>query len=609
MKRKIQFLSILMTMAILLTSMLFAVPAFAEGEEATGWDGTVATAFARGSGTETDPYLISSAAELAYLAKFTAENDTKGKYFKVTALEIDLNNQAWAPIGADSDKPFAGIFDGDGVAIKKLSFDKSSGTYLGLFGVVQSGTVKNVTVEATLTNLTKKTFVGALIGFMDNTVTDGGNLLNCNAHVTFNATSDASGDADVGGAIGKLGATSVVENVNVYGTITIAAAKDNLFVGGIAGRVDGNTGNPTIKNCANYANITNGVTGRSATTFAGGIVGATYQSSAENNTLTLTGCVNYGTVSAVTTGAARVGGFVGDMGRSAATNPDYLIFKNCVNMGEVTAPNTTKDSNKQLGSLVGAAEGINIQVTNCFSTTETIPFGEFFKHSKAQNKCTVNGREATKNTAVTVLSGCYVGGISLETLTGARVRIDTTEDGTSGLRFDSKIAKTVYDAIAGMSGVEVELGTVIAPTENLVAVAAARDKIAALEKESTTAAPTYIKVAAKAGAWVNEQYQSESGENYDGNANYFTGAVGRILETNYNRAYSAVAYLTVTVGDWSFTFYANDGVATDGAMNADRSRTVAYVGYMAHEDGTKTPGMYTDAQMTILKKYADAYNK
>ena len=49
----------------------------------TVWDGTVATSFAGGTGTQYDPYLISDGAELAYLAKITNENpaSTSGTYY------------------------------------------------------------------------------------------------------------------------------------------------------------------------------------------------------------------------------------------------------------------------------------------------------------------------------------------------------------------------------------------------------------------------------------------------------------------------------------------------------------------------------------------------
>lgn len=116
------------------------------------WDGTVATGFASGNGTEKDPYIISNAAELAYLASSTynalststaapvsaTETDTAGiynaykdVYFKLTA-DIDLNNKKWLPIGRFGMR-FDGNFDGGGHNIKNL---KITNAYygIGLFG-------------------------------------------------------------------------------------------------------------------------------------------------------------------------------------------------------------------------------------------------------------------------------------------------------------------------------------------------------------------------------------------------------------------------------------------------------------------------------------------
>ncbi len=594
MKRNIQFLSILMAMAVLLTSMVFAVPAFAKGEEATGWDGTVATEFAGGTGKKDDPYLISSAAELAYLATFTATNSaSRDKHFKVTVSEIDLKGKPWTPIGCVSNGGrFRGIFDGNGVVIKGLSLDNIDCQWVGLFGIVQNATIKNVTVYASATTLNaKSTNVGGLVGLLsaDNPNT----LSNCNVHVNFVVSPTA--ETYLGAAVGYMRAASLIENVNTFGKISVDSSAE-VNVGGIVGRVNNaatanGSGDANIRSCNNYATITN--KRANATTIAGGIVGATYQVSDTNKTLILTNCVNYGAVSAVTTSTARAGGIVGNMGRSSASTPDLLELHYCVNLGDITAPSGTK----QLGSLIGAAEGENLTVEYCFSATETVGIGVFGRG------CKVNGKSVTAATVSTALPGAYVGGITLSTLTGARVRIDTAaENNTSGLRFDSTVATAAFDALTA-ANFDIRLGTVIAPTSNLVAVADAYDKIAALEKASTEAAPTYIKVLANTEAWVNAQYESELGEDYDGTVNYFTGAVAKIYETNYTLAYSAVAYLTITIGDWSFTFYANDGIA-DGAMSKDRSRTVAYVGYMAYND---TEGNYDEGQMAVLKVYADAY--
>ena len=98
------------------------------------WDGSVATSFAGGTGTQDDPYLISDGAELAYLAKITNDdpNVTDGKYYKlvddiilnenVLNENFELNGtpaNVWTPI-ANVDygnTGFMGDFDGNGHSI------------------------------------------------------------------------------------------------------------------------------------------------------------------------------------------------------------------------------------------------------------------------------------------------------------------------------------------------------------------------------------------------------------------------------------------------------------------------------------------------------------
>ncbi len=606
MKRNVKFLSILMAMTILLTSAVFAEPTFAEGEGAIGWDGSAATEFAGGTGSEEDPYLISSAAELAYLASYTnSKKKTEGMYFKVAdgVREIDLNNQPWTPVGNADAARFKGIFDGNNAVIKNLSLNGITTAQVGLFGMIEGATVKNVTVHARFTEPNaKNTMIGGLAGravHKDKTAVAGNTVSNCNVYADFSVS--VAADCYLGVAFGMMGGASVLDNINTYGTVSVTSTNSakEVVVGGIVGRVRNQTGNPTIQSCNNYATIT-AMRAANGTTAVGGIVGATYQKVAAYKTLTLTDCVNYGAVSAVTTDYGRSGGLVGNMGKSMDSVPDILKLQYCVNLGDVTAAG----EGKQCGSLVGFAEGENLSVANCFSAAATAPIGAVGTHSSGSApKCQVNGEAVTTDTVQTALSGHYVGGIALSTLTGARVRIDTAaENNTSGLRFDSTVAASAFDALTA-ANLDVELGTVIAPTENLVAVAAAYDKIVELEAKSTEAAPTYIKVPANTAAWVNNQYRDELGEDYDASVNYFTGAVAGIYEANYTLAYSAVAYLTVTVGDWSFTFYANDGVE-NGAMSEARSRTVAYVGYMAYNDSTV---IYDANQTAILKRYADRY--
>ena len=62
------------------------------------WDGT-AEIWTQGGGTENNPYQISSAKNLAYLANSVNDGETySGVYFRLTT-DIDLQSLPWQPIG------------------------------------------------------------------------------------------------------------------------------------------------------------------------------------------------------------------------------------------------------------------------------------------------------------------------------------------------------------------------------------------------------------------------------------------------------------------------------------------------------------------------------
>ena len=63
------------------------------------WDGTSATELEYGSGTEQEPYLITRASELKYIADQVNSGTTyENTYFQL-ASNINLNGNAWTPIG------------------------------------------------------------------------------------------------------------------------------------------------------------------------------------------------------------------------------------------------------------------------------------------------------------------------------------------------------------------------------------------------------------------------------------------------------------------------------------------------------------------------------
>ncbi len=101
---------------VLITSMLLSLlPTWALAAYMRSipevWDGSVATAFAGGSGTGTDPYQISNGAELAYLAELVnTRKNTSGYYILTQDIYLnDISNfhdwgstppaNEWTPIG------------------------------------------------------------------------------------------------------------------------------------------------------------------------------------------------------------------------------------------------------------------------------------------------------------------------------------------------------------------------------------------------------------------------------------------------------------------------------------------------------------------------------
>lgn len=123
--------------AILLTINAFALDV---------WDGS-ASPWTNGSGTSSDPYLIETAANLAYLAQKVNEGYQaqgmavfKGVYFLMTD-DLDLNNINWTPIGNVNMNMegyyFAGIFDGWYHNIDHLKIQTNAdvcGLFAGLSG-------------------------------------------------------------------------------------------------------------------------------------------------------------------------------------------------------------------------------------------------------------------------------------------------------------------------------------------------------------------------------------------------------------------------------------------------------------------------------------------
>lgn len=112
------------------------------GFAAIVWDGTSKEPWTKGSGTESDPYLIETPANLAYLAEQVQNGQTYEKTYFMQTNDIDLNNKG-CQVGSSSSRCFWGIYNGGQKQIINVSGC--------LFGYIKSATIKNLTIAGTST--------------------------------------------------------------------------------------------------------------------------------------------------------------------------------------------------------------------------------------------------------------------------------------------------------------------------------------------------------------------------------------------------------------------------------------------------------------------------
>ncbi len=253
-----------------------------------------------GTGTDQDPYLISSAAQLKEMSNVVnSKNSSFGNsHYKLTGnivLNNDISNnpQQWSPIGADYSTPFTGIFDGNGNTIRGLYIDDST-SYSSLFGYVRGGTVKNVGLTGGyIASDNAFSFSGGIVGFnhlgtiedcySSSTVTGAfaggiagfnlkGHIQDCyNTGVIFGPDYSV-----VGGIVGEnIDADLTIVNCYNTGSVAVNVTQDNTaYVGGIAGR---NT-ESSIKNCYNSGTLS----ANGAIAYVGGITGNSQNGTIEN---------------------------------------------------------------------------------------------------------------------------------------------------------------------------------------------------------------------------------------------------------------------------------------------------------------------------------------
>ena len=175
------------------------------------------------------------------------------------------------------------------------------------------------------------------------------------------------------------------------------------------------------------------------------------------------------------------------------------------------------------------------------------------------------------------------------TLAGAYIRL--SNDGVTGLRFESRINTVDYNALLDSCD-DVEFGTYIAPKVLLDAYLVAnygttfRDYFAQAQGSGNSS--KYVKVVNQ-GIYNRETYEE------DGYVQFF-GSLGNIYEINYYTKFVGVGYAKITIGGNTYVVF--------GATSlVNNTRTVYDIAKIAYND---TSSDFTDSQLASIKVYIDA---
>ena len=319
-----------LTFLLALCLVMALVPMTAFAEETPSFGG--------GTGTQEDPWLITSQEDLIALAEFlnsgNAETfDTEnagvgnchGYYFKQTA-DIDLTGVSWKPIGYSGSYYFAGNYDGDGHSIKNAistgKVDPDGFATAGIFGWVAFGSVENLHVKNAnflAIGQNNYSYVGGIAG-----VCYGSSIKNCSV-VNSSLESKRNNNNNCAGSI---------VGYSTGGTFEKCAAENNqvktmAYGGGFVGEVDDDlsygAGTSTFTNCY------------------------TANCSVSSKTDDVQG-------------VSLVGGFVGEMTDSALTVNNCYVYRAMLST-EGTAVPGIKATGVFAGHLWGDSSIVN---TNCF---------------------------------------------------------------------------------------------------------------------------------------------------------------------------------------------------------------------------------------------------
>lgn len=178
----------------------------------------------------------------------------------VLTADIDLEGRPWTPIGStgEANNNFRGVFDGQNYTIRGLNVEGGRAG-LGFFGEVRTGTVKNFTIYGEVVVNTEVDYVGGVIGSIcglngeNDLERNGAVIQNITSYV--NLTAKVHGTGMIGGFVGYANHQSLIEQCSWYGTFDAGEYRVDSGAGGFIGKIQENSSEVTIRNCAAYGTI------------------------------------------------------------------------------------------------------------------------------------------------------------------------------------------------------------------------------------------------------------------------------------------------------------------------------------------------------------------
>ena len=392
------------------------------------WNGSIATSYAGGDGSQSNPYQIATAEQLALLAHNVNEEGItySGQYFILTN-DIDLfglngtDTIQWTPIGIIAEnfvqngedahpdhRYFKGIFDGTNHTISNLYINDStrmSGG--GLFGNVAYGRLQNIKLSNVYVRVHK--YASALCAnaayamFIDNCHVLSGKVTVEHSYAgsiaafikSYQEIAWSSYNYDLYYYFYNSSITNCTNHamITMSGSSSFANNGNWSMIGGIVGHASGSSGatfwasthvggsdgkpySMTIKNCTNYGDVTGSVG-------TGGICGSFSDGNSNgggaNDTVLMDRCVNYGTIyyGNIRSGNSVWNGYIGGItGRFIGAG----IIQRCLNAGDIKKDRNHDLSGTNFITCVGGIIGYQsttvsrvqycVNIGNCDSVSE-----------------------------------------------------------------------------------------------------------------------------------------------------------------------------------------------------------------------------------------------